>query len=170
MISLIVAMDKNRAIGKKSRLPWHLPADLARFKQITFGHSIIMGRKTFDSIGRALPGRTNIVITRNSDWFTQSAVEGAGVLRASSLEEAINLAEQAEGSGEIFIIGGGEIFKEAILLTDRLYVTEVLTKVAGADTFFPGIPKEAWVKITREHHEHDEKNEFEYDFVIYERR
>ena len=183
MISLIVAMDKNRAIGKHGGLPWYLPADLKKFKDITYGHPIIMGRKTFDSIGRALPGRTNIVVTRNDDWNV------SGVSRVSSLEEAFRIATETDAlfnasfphgceqenrtsvsapSSEVFVIGGGEIFREAIGRADKLYVTEVQTEVPGSDVFFPEISREVWVEATREHHEHDEKNIFDYDSVVYE--
>jgi dihydrofolate reductase len=168
MISLIVAMDKNRAIGKHNALPWYLPADLARFKKITSGHPIIMGRKTFDSIGRALPNRTNIIITRNlEDKMFEDSLR---TFWSSNLEEAIDLAKRSEGADEIFIIGGGQVFKESIDMADRLYVTEVKTEVPEADIFFPEIYDNIWKEIERVHYKQDEKNKFDYDFVIYERR
>ena len=172
MISLFVAMDKKRAIGKQGGLPWRLPADLAYFKEVTSGHPIIMGRKTFESIGRALPKRTNIVITRNAEWLAPSGVEGLvpSVLRVSNLDEALAVAEESDGGEEVFIIGGGEIFKEAISLADRLYVTEVHTEVSGADTFFPEIHDNIWREISRRSFFKDDKNSFDCDFVIYERR
>lgn len=164
MISLIVAMDKNRAIGKSGGLPWYLPADLLHFKQITSGHPIIMGNKTFNSIGRTLPKRTNIVVTRRPGSFPE------GVLVASSLKEAIDLAKQSEGADEIFVIGGGEVFKESINMADRLYVTEIETEVMGADIFFPEICDNIWKETERVRYQRDDKNEFNYNFVIYERK
>ncbi|MDO8493355.1 MAG: dihydrofolate reductase [bacterium] len=164
MISLIVAMDKNRAIGKRGELPWYLPADLARFKRITYGHPIIMGRKTFESIGRALPNRTNIIVTRKMFEV------GLRTFRVASLKEAIGLASINDGGEEIFIIGGGEIFRESINLADRIYMTEVLAEVPEADVFFPAIYDKIWKEINRVHYQHDDKNEFDYNFVMYERR
>jgi dihydrofolate reductase len=164
MISQILAMDNNRAIGKHNALPWYLPADLAHFKKITSGHPIIMGRKTYESIGRPLPKRTNIVITGDSNWNVD------GVFKTSNLEEAIGLASMNDSCDEIFIIGGGQVFKESIDMADRLYVTEVKTEVLDADIFFPEIYDNIWKEIERVHHNKDEKNEFDYDFVIYERR
>jgi dihydrofolate reductase len=128
-ISLIVAMTKDRVIGKDNKLPWHLPEDLKHFKQVTMGHSIIMGRKTYESIGKALPGRTNIVITRNPNFKAE------GVIAVSSLKEAIDYGNQKE---EKFIIGGAEIFKEALFFADKIYLTLILDPIAG-DTYFPEI-------------------------------
>ncbi len=170
MISLIVAMDKNRAIGKKGALPWKLSADLKKFKEVTSGHSIIMGRKTYDSIGRALPKRTNIVITRSPGLLGGSTSKLGDVHQVSNLMEAIGMASFNEGGEEIFIIGGGEIFKEAIEMADRLYVTEVDTAVKDADVFFPEIYDNIWKEISRVHYQRDAKNEFDYNFVMYERR
>ncbi len=163
MISLIVAMDKNRAIGKQGKLPWRLSADMAYFKKMTSGHPVVMGRKTFESIGRALPDRANIVITRNSN------LQIKGVLRTSTLNGAITLAEEA-GWPEIFIIGGGEIFKEAIQLADIIYVTEVSTEVSDADTFFPVIDSGVWRETKRDSFSQDAKNQFGYNFVTYKRK
>ncbi len=164
MISIIVALDQNRAIGKHNALPWYLPADLARFKALTTGHPIIMGRKTYDSISRPLPKRTNIVITRNTNWHQEE------VFKSSDLVGAIEIAKRNPGAEEIFIIGGGEIFKAAIDLADKLYVTEVEAAVPGADIFFPEIRASMWQEIERVHHTSDEKNKFDYNFVTYERR
>ena len=163
MISIIVAIDKNRAIGKRNNLPWHLPADLTHFKNLTTGHSIIMGRKTFDSIGRALPKRVNIVITNNSSFSADN------VFRVSNMQEAIELAERSDWPGEIFVIGGGEIYKEAIVMADRLYVTEIDTEVPDADIFFPEIDHNIWKENKREDHVKDSRNEYGYSFVIYNR-
>lgn len=129
-ISAIAAITKNRGLGKDNQLLFHIPGDLPRFKNLTTGHPVIMGRKTFESIGRLLPNRTNIIITRSSEY----AVNGA--IMVSSVADAIEAAKKSEGSEEIFIIGGGQIFQEALPITDRLYLTVVDTEVP-ADTFFP---------------------------------
>ena len=128
MISIIAVIGKNRELGKDNKLLWHIPGDLPRFKQLTTGHPIIMGRKTFQSIGRPLPGRTNIVIT--------STLTHEGILTAQSLEEAIEKAKKSPGSEEIFIIGGGSTYTQGIERTDRLYLT-IVDATAEADTFFP---------------------------------
>lgn len=130
-ISIIVAIaGKKRVIGKKGSLPWYIPEELKRFRGITSGHPIIMGRKTHESIGRVLPGRTNIVITRDAQY----SAPGCSVVH--SLDEAIKVAEGKEGSEEIFIIGGGEIYQQALLKADRLYVTVIDKEIEG-DVFFP---------------------------------
>lgn len=128
MISLIVAHDQNRAIGYENDMPWHLPGDLAYFKKMTMGKPIIMGRKTFESIGRALPGRTNIVITRNP------AYEAANIMTVSSLEAALEVATPLHD--EVMIIGGGHIFEQSLALAKRLYITEIDHAFNG-DTYFP---------------------------------
>lgn len=159
MISIVVALDKNRGIGLKNGLPWTLPADLRHFKEVTMGHPIIMGRKTHESIGRALPGRKNIIITRNEGYVA----EGCEVVH--SLEEAIALA----GAGEVCIIGGGEIFVMALPMAQKLYVTEV-DHVFSADVYFPEINPDEWKVVSRDSHKADEKNPHDYAFVVYERR
>jgi dihydrofolate reductase len=131
MLSAIAVIGQNRELGRKNQLIFQVPGDLPRFRQITTGHPIIMGRKTFESIGRVLPGRTNIVITRQSEW------EHEGVLVVDSLEEAIKEAGRSLGSEEIFVIGGGEIFALAINLVERLYLTVVEESESLADSFFP---------------------------------
>ena len=136
MISLIVALDKNRVIGLNNAMPWHLPGELQYFKETTMGKPIIMGRKTFESIGRPLPGRRNIVITRNPQY------DAEGIELAYSLEEAIKLAGDVE---EIMIIGGQQIFTESLPLADRLYITEIDHEFEG-DTFFPEY--EGWQKVS----------------------
>lgn len=138
MINIIAALDEKRGIGKNGKLPWHLSEDLKRFKQITSDHTVIMGRKTFESIGRVLPNRTNIIITRDKDFNPHKSYssENCDVLTANSLEEAIEKAQAKKGSNEIFIIGGGQVYEQAIAKADKLY----LTKVEGdfnCDTFFP---------------------------------
>lgn len=131
MISIIVAAaGEKRVIGKTGGMPWYIPAELKRFKEITMGHPIIMGRKTHESIGKALPGRTNIVITHEPNYMA----EGCQVVH--SLDEALRLAAQASGNDEIFVIGGGQIYQEAINLADKLYLTYIDKELEG-DVFFP---------------------------------
>jgi dihydrofolate reductase len=142
-ISLIVAMAHDRVIGAKNKMPWHLPADLKRFKKITQGHPILMGRKTYESIGKPLPGRTSIVISR------QLGLNIDGALTAPSLDHAITKAKTCPGSDEIFVIGGGEIFKEAISLAQKIYLTHIELDVNG-DTFFPEIIKKDWKSIQKD--------------------
>jgi dihydrofolate reductase len=160
--SMIVAVSENDVIGKDNQLIWHLPADLKFFKNLTMGHNIIMGRKTFESIGKALPGRTSVIITRNKNY---TAPEGC--LVSNSLEEALRLAEKNNDT-EAFIIGGAEIFKQAEDLCDKIYFTEVKASFDG-DTFFH-INKSTWKEIKREDHLKDEKNKFDYSFVEYVRK
>lgn len=140
MIAIIAAMSINGVIGRDNAIPWSIPADLARFRELTLGHTLIMGRKTFESIGRALPGRRNIVVSRQADFAA------AGVVAAGSLEEALSLASS---DGEVFICGGGEIYRQALPLARRLYLTLLDCEVDG-DTFFPIIPPEEFVEIFRE--------------------
>ena len=130
-LSIIVAMGNNRAIGGKNGLLWHIPAELKRFKEITMGHPIIMGRKTHQGIGRPLPGRTNIVITKDLEFKAE------GGLVTHSLEEALQQAHGKSGDSEVFIIGGGQIYQQALPLADKLYLTSVEGDFPGADTFFP---------------------------------
>lgn len=135
MVSIIVAAaGKKRVIGKTGGMPWYIPAELKRFKEITMGHPIIMGRKTHESIRRALPGRTNIVITHEPDY------QAEGCMVAHSLAEALKLAKAQPGSDEIFIIGGGQIYQEAIGLTNKLYLTYIDKEIEG-DVFFPDYPQ-----------------------------
>jgi dihydrofolate reductase len=157
-ITLVVAMDAQRGIGVDNKLPWHLPEDLAHFKRVTLGHPIIMGRKTFDSIGRPLPKRRNIVVTRNAGW------QHEGVDVALSLQDAIALV----GSEPASIIGGAQIFTESMALADRMIVTEI-DHVFRCDTFFPAIDPAQWTETAREQH-HSEANGFDYSFVTYEKR
>jgi len=134
MLSLIAVIGEHRELGNGQELLWHVPGDLPRFKKITTGHPIIMGRKTYESIGKSLPERTNIIITHN-DTFT-----AAGVKVVHTLDEALSFAEKSEGSEEIFVIGGGKIFEGTIKLADRLYLT-LVDREAEADTFFPPYPE-----------------------------
>jgi dihydrofolate reductase len=156
-LSIIVAIDAQRGIGINNTLPWRLPEDLAHFKRLTSGHPIIMGRKTFDSIGRPLPNRRNIVITRSSDW------QHEGVESAGSLAAAIALVSGAEA----YIIGGAQIFGDALPVSDRLIITEI-DKTFDCDTFFPPLDLQQWQETARETH-HSELNDCDYAFVTYQR-
>lgn len=147
-------------IGKENNLPWHLPADLKFFKEVTMGHPIIMGRKTHESIGRNLPGRENIVITRNEDY----AAEGCTVIH--SIEELRGIEKQK--NEELFVIGGAEIFNLSFSIADRLYITLIEDEFEG-DTFFPEFQEEDWKLVSKEKGRRDEKNPYEYSFCIYER-
>lgn len=161
MISLLVAMDQKRTIGKNNDLPWHLPADLAYFKRVTMGHPIVMGRKTHESIGRALPGRPNIIITRDKNYSAQ----GCRVIH--SIEEIKGIEEKMED--EIFVIGGGQIFKETVQFADLLYIT-LIEKTFEGDTFFPEINKAEWELVLKEKGIKDERNPYDYFFLIYRRK
>ncbi|MEH7109445.1 dihydrofolate reductase [Bacillus sp. JJ1764] len=161
MISYIVAMDENRVIGKENQLPWHLPEDLKFFKRVTMGHPIAMGRKTHESIGRILPGRENMVITR------QAELECEGCTVFHSIEEFLTASKGRED--EIFVIGGAEIFKELFPYADRLYITKIHEKFDG-DTFFPEFNWEEWKLISSEKGKTDEKNPYKYEFSIYDRK
>ena len=159
-LAMIVAMAKGRAIGKDNQLLWHLPEDLKFFKRTTMNKPIIMGRKTFDSIGRPLPGRTNIVVTRQRDWAHD------GVKTAHSLDEALRMAEgQAfiDGSDEIMLIGGAQLYAEALPLCEKIYLTRVDGEFE-ADAFFPEIDEQQWRETSRESHSPCEKNPYPYAF------
>ena len=159
-VSLIAAMAQNRVIGIENRLPWKLPEDLAHFKALTLGHPVLMGRKTFESLGRPLPGRRNIVITRNSDY------QPSGCEFAASIPEAIALCLEAE---EIFFIGGAELYKQVLPLTDRLYLTEVQVEAQG-DAWFPDYDCSAFRETSRESHTGEKGDALAFDFVVYERK
>lgn len=159
-MSIIVAMAGNRVIGKDNGLPWRLPGDLKRFKSLTMGHHIIMGRKTFESIGRPLPGRINVVVTRNA------AFRPAGVTLAGSVAAAIDLSA---GDSEIFVIGGAELYRESLGLANRIYLTEIHANVEG-DTFFPQLDPGEWREFSREHHPASTPLEHDSDFVVLERQ
>ena len=159
-ISIIVAISENNAIGKNNQLLWHLPADLKHFKTITSGHPIIMGRKTYDSIGRPLPNRKNIVITRQKDLV----IEGVHIV--NSMEEALSLCAN---ENEVFIIGGAEIYKSALSFTNLIYLTTVHHHY-DADAFFPELAKKDWKEINQEYHPADEKNSVAYTFSTLKRQ
>jgi len=159
-LSLIAALAKNRVIGIENRLPWKLPEDLAHFKALTLGYPILMGRKTFESLGRPLPGRRNIVITRNA------AYQSAGCEIAASIPAAIDMCRQAE---EIFFIGGAELYKQVLPLVDRLYLTEVQIEEQG-NAWFPEFDRSAFREISRELHTGEKGDPLRFDFVVYERK
>lgn len=161
-IYAIVAASKNNAIGQNGNIPWHLPNDLKYFKLTTLNHPIIMGRKSFESLGRPLPRRTNIVITRDMYYAA------TGVLVCHHLTEALSMAYEVNPEAA-FIIGGGEIYRLAWDLLDRIYYTEVDTVVQEADTFFPEISPEKWKLVSEEKHEPDEKHFCAYNFKVYDR-
>lgn len=161
-ISIIVAASENNVIGIENRLPWNLPADLQFFKNTTWGFPIIMGRKTFESMGRPLKGRQNIVITRQADYSRP------GITVVPSIDAAIKAAEEQDVN-EIFITGGTEIFLQAFPLVNRIYLTRVHTTLQG-DAFFPELSPEEWVRVHDEPHEADEKHAYGYTFERWERR
>ena len=158
-ISLIAAMTRNRVIGYQNRMPWHLPADLQHFKAITLGKPIIMGRKTFESIGKPLPNRQNIVLTRSIENLNGYSMGEACL--APTLDQALALAEPQT---EIMIIGGSELFQQALPLASRMYLTLIDVELEG-DTFFPEWNPAEWHEIEREDHEPDDKNLYQYSFV-----
>lgn len=162
MISAIVAVAKDGAIGKDNQLPWHLPEDLKFFKRTTLGKPVLMGRKTYESLGKPLPGRLNIVLSRSKDIQLPD-----GVLLYSDIDKALKSLEAEQE--EIFIIGGGKIFEETLQITDRLYITEVDTTVPGATAFFPHVDHSHWKLTWEEHHEADERHAFAYTFRQWER-
>jgi dihydrofolate reductase len=159
-VSLIVAMSKHGVIGDQGRIPWHLPAELQRFKRITMGHHIVMGRKTWESIGRLLPGRKTVIVTRNPSY----AVPGAIV--ADSLQAALAICLYDE---EVFVIGGAELFREALPIADRLYLTVVDTELPG-DTVMPDIDFSVWEAAASEEIAADDRNPFMFRFTRYERK
>jgi len=164
-LAVIVAAAENGVIGRNNALPWHLPEDLRYFKQRTLGKPIVMGRKTYESIGRPLPGRTNIVITRNPGF----AAEGIKVV--PSLDEALQLADdiaQIDGVDELVVIGGAEIYREAMPRADRLYLTEVHAVIQG-DAVLPEVDWARWREVGRERHAAEAPNPYDYSFVVYER-
>jgi dihydrofolate reductase len=159
IVTIVVAIAENNAIGKNNQLLWYLPADLKHFKNITTGHTVIMGRKTYESVGKPLPNRRNIIITRQD-----ITIEGCEVVK--SIEDALALCADEE---EVFIIGGAEIYRQSMRLTNRIYLTVVHQKF-DADSFFPEIHYEEWMETEQEDHEPDEKNKLPYSFITLERR
>lgn len=165
-ITLIAAAAENNALGKDNDLVWHLPDDFKRFKAITSGHFIIMGRKTFESFPKPLPNRTHVIITRQKNYQVPE-----GCLVVASIEEAIKLAVTSSGdeklqNEEVFIIGGGEIYKQSIEIADKIELTRVHTEVE-ADTFFPEINLNNWKLLEEEYHPKDEKHQFDFTYLTY---
>lgn len=170
MISLIAIIGKNNELGKNNTLVWNMPADLKYFRQITSGHPVIMGRKTFESIGHPMPKRKNIIITRDTNYKKE------GIEVVHSLEEALKISRTSplpspyKGEGEeIFIIGGEEIFKKSMDIADRLYITHIDAEDKDANVFFPEIIPIVWNEISHEEHKKDKNNPYDYTFSIYER-
>lgn len=162
LVSVIVAASENNVIGRENQLPWHLPADLKYFKQTTMGKPVIMGRKTFESVGRPLPGRPNIVITRQPDYSRE------GIIVTASLEAALEAA-RTFNTGEVFVTGGSEIFKQALpLLVQRVYLTRVHADVEG-DAYFPVLSPEQWKLVSSDAHPADEKHAYAFTFEVWER-
>ncbi|MBU1424035.1 MAG: dihydrofolate reductase [Gammaproteobacteria bacterium] len=159
-LSIIVAMARNRTIGVNNTLPWRCPEDLKHFKTLTMGHHMIMGRKTFDSIGKPLPGRTTVVVTRNAEL----KIEGCTI--AHSLQEAIDVCA---GDPEIFIVGGADLYRQAVSLVDTLYITEIQQDVEG-DAHFPEFDASVWQEASREVRSQETPQPLEYHFVTYRRK
>jgi len=162
-LSILVAMARNRTIGKNNTLPWHLPDDLKHFKALTIGHPIIMGRKTYESIGRALPGRTNIIVTHQKDY------QVVGAVTVNSIDDALKVClANVDGNSEVFLIGGAELYRQTLRLCHRIYVTEIQQDFDG-DTFFPEFDMEEWQEISREKH-FSEVDKLEYHFVMFDHK
>ena len=161
-VSLVVAASENNAIGKNNQLLWHLPNDLKFFKNITWGMVVVMGRKTYESVNKPLPGRVNIVITRQADWTAE------GTITAADLTDALTKAE-ATNCKEIFVIGGGEIYKQAMAVADKIYLTRVHATLEG-DTFFPEINEAEWKLTSNDDFPIDDKHKFAYSFQTWEKK
>ena len=159
-ISIIAAMASNRVIGRDGKMPWHLPAELRHFKQLTLGKPIVMGRKTFESIGRVLPGRRNIVITRERGWQFQ------GVDVMHNIDDALEAAGNAQ---EIVIIGGAELYRQMLYRVQRLYLTLIDADIEG-DTYFPPFNWEEWQRVDKSYRPVDEKNAYAMEFLILDRK
>ncbi len=161
IVSMIVAHANNRVIGKDNDMPWHLPADLSYFKRVTLGKPVIMGRKTFESIGRPLPGRKNIIISRDAAYHAE------GVENVTSVDQALSLVEGVE---EVMIIGGGAIYDYCMPFTTKLYITHINAEIEG-DTYFPQYDAaNDWLKLSEEHRASDEKNQYDLNFCVYTRK
>ena len=163
--AMIVAMAKNRVIGRKNQLPWHLPEDLKYFKRVTMGKPIVMGRKTYESIGRPLPGRLNVVLTRDAKWQTE------GVVSAQTIDAAFSVAiaeAKSKEKDEVMVIGGDQVYALCLPLVDRLYVTQVHAEVDG-DAYFPEVDWGQWQQVSSEAHQASDNNPYDYSFVVYDR-
>lgn len=159
---LIAALDREYAIGKGNALPWHLPVDLKRFKALTLGKPLLMGRKTAESLGRALPGRRNLVLTRSG------RVPFDGMEAVASVDQSLRIAAD-DAADELCVIGGGEVFAMTLRLAQRMHLTWVDTVVEGADAFFPRFDRDAWIETAREAHAADARHAFAFEFVDYRR-
>lgn len=162
IISQIVAVSLNKVIGVNRGLPWYMPSDLKYFREKTLGHHVVMGRRNYEVEGKALPGRVNIVLTRNRDYKIPDGIV------VHKLEDAIDIAGKA-GETELFIVGGEEIYRLAMPVTDRIYLTRIHTEVKG-DTFYSELDLSMWKEVSRVQHKKDERNPFDYDFLVYERK
>ena len=162
IISLVVAAAANNAIGKDGKLPWHLPNDMKHFKNVTWGMPVVMGRKTFEALGKVLPGRKNIVITRQPGWKAED------IVAVKSIEDALFVAKETDAK-EVMVIGGGEIYEALFEKAFRIYLTRVETEPKAADTFFPSLSPEEWWLVSQQNHEADEKNAFNHSFQVWER-
>ena len=162
MISLIVAASENNAIGKGYAMLWHLPEELKFFKNTTWGMPVIMGRKTFEAVGKPLPGRTNIIVTSNKDWSAENTIT------TTNIDDAIKVANDTN-SNEIFITGGGEIYKQTLPIADKVYLTRVHTTIDG-DAFFPEMDLNTWEIDFEKHVKSDEKNKFDMTFQTWKRK
>ena len=163
-LSLLVAMAKNRVIGRDNKLPWHLPADLKHFKFLTMGKTIVMGRKTYESIGKPLPGRVNIIITR------QAGYEVPGATVVSSIDDALLMCEKIRSiNGENFIIGGEELYRQTLKICQRIYITEIQRDFEG-DVYFPEVDPNEWEETQRDKHISENDTNLEYHFVVLDRK
>lgn len=162
ILSAIVAMAENRVIGNGNKMPWHLPADLKHFKAVTNGHPVLMGRKTYESIGKPLPNRTNMIITRDRQYSAQDC------LVINDINTALSMAEELDQT-EVFIIGGAEIYQQLMPKVQRLYLTKVHHHFTG-DAYFPELNASEWCEISHETHEADDKNPYAYTFITLERK
>ena len=162
-VSILVAMAKNRVIGRNNALPWQLPPDLKRFKELTMGHHIVMGRKTYESIGRPLPGRTSVIITRQPDY------QVPGAIVVASIDQALKVCSAGkEVDQEIFVIGGAQIYRQSLGLCQRIYITEIQQEFDG-DTLFPELNQQEWREISREKYRLNDGDGLEYHFVVLDR-
>jgi len=161
IVSLMVAAAENNVIGKDNDMVWHMPADMRYFMVTTLGHYVIMGRKTLESFGKALPKRTNVIVTRNKNY------QASGCITVASIEQGLRMAEE-NGEKEAFIIGGGDIYRQSMHIADRIYLTRIHAVFSG-DAFFPEIDLHQWRLVKSDPHPADKKNPYAYDFRVYER-
>lgn len=163
-LSLLVAMAKNRVIGRNNKLPWHLPADLKHFKFLTMGQTIVMGRKTYESIGKPLPGRTNIIITR------QTGYEVPGAIVVNSIDDALLTCKETRSiNAENFIIGGEELYRQTLKICQRIYITEIQRDFEG-DAYFPAFDPNEWEETQRDKHISESDVNLEYHFIVFDRK